>query len=275
MRYIAFFILFLFVGCGGGDSDNTDSGGDIVQTKKSWYTPDAKTTWQWQLRGDINQKYDVNLYDIDLFDTNISVINSLKDSGKKVICYFSAGSFEDWREDKESFPVNVLGQNLDAWEGEKWLDIRSDKLHSIMEARFDLAQQKGCDGVEPDNVDGYSNDTGFELTSADQIRYNKFLATEAHKRDLSIGLKNDLDQITTLEPFFDFAVNEQCHEYDECNSLKPFIDANKPVLNTEYNRNKEEAYCQDAILRGFQTLILPLDLDDSFRISCEDKYNEK
>jgi len=69
-------------------------------------------------------------------------------------------------------------------------------------------KEKGCDGVEPDNVDGYTNDTGFNLTSNDQIQYNKFLANEAHQRGLSIGLKNNLDQIEVLEPFFDFAVNE-------------------------------------------------------------------
>jgi len=31
---------------------------------------------------------------------------------------------------------------------------------------LDLAAQRGCDGVEPDNVDGYSNDNGFGLTAA-------------------------------------------------------------------------------------------------------------
>jgi len=137
-------------------------------------------------------------------------------------------------------------------------------------------KEKGCDGVEPDNVDGYTNDTGFNLTSNDQIQYNKFLANEAHQRGLSIGLKNNLDQIEVLEPFFDFAVNEQCHEYTECNLLLPFIENNKPVFNAEYDdiyvdntNNARNLLCDDANAMEFKTLILPMDLDDSFRFSCD------
>lgn len=42
-----------------------------------------------------------------------------------------------------------------------------------MQARLDLAVQKGCDGVEPDNVDGYQNNSGFPLTAQDQLAYNR------------------------------------------------------------------------------------------------------
>ena len=77
-----------------------------------------------------------------------------------------------------------------------------------MEARLDTAVAKGCDGVEPDNIDGYINESGFDLSGSDQITYNQFLATAAHERGLMIGLKNDLDQIEALVDSFDFAVNE-------------------------------------------------------------------
>jgi len=241
-----------------------------------WYRPDTNTSWQWQLSGTVNTSYDVEVYDIDLFDSDETLIRSLKESGRKVICYFSAGSYEDWREDKESFPAEVLGNDMDGWAGEKWLDISNDLLKPIMQKRLDLAKQKGCDGVEPDNMDGYANDTGFDLTADDQLAYNKFIANEARKRGLSVGLKNDLDQIAELEPFFDFSVDEQCHEYDECDKLQPFIDANKPVFNAEYaqkyvdNDNGErDSICSDAVNSKFETLILPKKLDDSFRYSCK------
>lgn len=58
-----------------------------------------------------------------------------------------------------------------------------------MSARLDLAVQKHCDGVEPDNVDGYSNDTAFNLTAANQLVYNGWLAEAAHARSLSVSLK--------------------------------------------------------------------------------------
>jgi hypothetical protein len=147
-------------------------------------------------------------------------------------------------------------------------------VRDIMKKRFDMALSKGCDGVEPDNVDGYSNDTGFDLDAEDQLDYNIFLSREAHARGLSIGLKNDLEQIAELEPYFDFALNEQCHRYAECDMLTPFIEADKAVLNAEYARryvddeNARHKLCRDSNRRGFSTLVLPVMLDDSFRYSC-------
>jgi len=238
----------------------------VEVSDKSWYKPNSKTTWQWQLTGKINTNHDVKLYDIDLFDTSKETIAELKNSGKKVICYFSAGSFEDWRDDKDEFPSSVKGSNLDGWAGEKWLDIRSSKVKEIMSKRIKLAKDKGCDGVEPDNVDGYTNESGFDLNAKDQIDFNIFLAQEAHKLGLSIGLKNDLDQIAELEPYFDFALNESCHKYDECSELKIFIDHNKAVLNAEYEVDKKDEYCSNSF--GFSMLFLPRELNDSFRYSC-------
>ncbi len=235
----------------------------------TWYKPNINTSWQIQLRGEINPNYDVKLYNIDLFNASTSKIQSLKDSGKRVICYFSAGSFESWREDANDFPISTLGEDMKNWD-EKWIDIRDERLKPIMLTRLDLAKQKGCDGVEIDNVNGYTNHTGFNLTYDDQIIYNKFLASNAHQRGLSIGLKNDLEQIKELEPFFDFSVNEECFEYMECDKLQPFIDAGKPVFNIEYDLSLgKDNICKSAKKRGFQTLILPIKLDDSFRIVCE------
>lgn len=215
-------------------------------------------------------------YDIDLFDTGKAKIDSLKARGIKVICYFSAGSYEEWRSDASDFPSAVLGNNLDGWEGERWLDVRAQAVRDIMAARLDLAVEKGCDAVEPDNVDGYTNNPGFPLTGAHQLDYNKFLAGAAHARNLSIGLKNNLDQIEALVDHFDFAVNEQCFEYDECEMLTPFIEANKAVFNAEYkakwrnDANARAMLCNDAVDLQLSTLVLPLDLDDQFRYSCTD-----
>ncbi len=202
----------------------------------AWWRPAQNTTWQWQLSGSLNQSVVAQMYDIDLFDRSAGDVASLHAKGRKVICYFSAGSYEGGRPDSSSFPQAVLGNVLDGWPNEKWLDVRRiDLLRPIMTKRLDLCRQKGFDGVEPDNVDGYSNSTGFPLKAADQLAYNQFLATEAHARGLSIGLKNDLGQAAALEPSFDFAVNEQCFQYNECNLLSPFLNAGKAVFNAEYD----------------------------------------
>lgn len=281
--FIPSLILFIFTGC--NNKNDADSGvlsrsfsyDESPTAYTGWYRPDTSTTWQWQLTGTVNETYDVDLYDIDLFDSSTDLITRLKNSGKKVICYFSAGSYENWRDDAGDFLDTELGNNLDGWAGEKWLDIRSNNVHSIMEKRLALAADKGCDGVEPDNMDGYTNDPGFDFTAADQLAYNRFIANTAHEYNLSVGLKNDLDQLEALVGYYDFAVNEQCFQYDECERYSVFTDSNKPVFNAEYpeedasldNAQSVEALCAEADADSIQTLILPLDLDDSSRISCQ------
>jgi len=174
------------------------------------------------------------MYDIDLFDATADLISQLHSKGRAVICYFST-QYENWRPDASKFTSAVLGSNLDDWPGEKFADIRSPLVRQIMAERLDLAVSKGCDGVEPDNVDGYANKNGLGLTAADQIDYNKFLASESHKRGLSVGLKNDLDQVAELAPYFDWALNEQCNEYGECGDLSRFVTAGKAVFGVDYS----------------------------------------
>lgn len=238
------------------------------------WQPSVTDTWHWQLRGKINTAYNVNVYDIDLFDTDAATIAQLKRAGRKVVCYFSAGGSENWRADFSQFKSAEKGRAMRGWAGENWLDVRSANVRRIMKDRLDHAAVKGCDGVEPDNVDGYTNDTGFALSAQDQLDFNRFLAEEAHARSLAIGLKNDTDQLATLEPFFDFAVNEACHEENECGGYAVFTAKHKPVFNAEYRASYRteagrQALCAAAKKANLRTLVLPRELDDSFRFSCD------
>jgi len=243
-----------------------------------WFMPKPSATWQIQLQGSVNTNYDnAEMYDIDLYDSSEALIKQLQARGKNVICYFSAGSYEDWRSDADQFNASDLGNALDGWEGERWLDIRSDNVREIMKRRLDLAELKGCGGVDPDNMDGYLNESGLPINAQDQLNYNRFIANEAHERGLSVGLKNDLDQIEALVDYFDFAVNEQCFQYDECDLLAPFIDQGKAVFNIEYDQkyttgsnaeNNRNQLCSNAQTRKLSTLVMPLLLDDAFRLSC-------
>ncbi|MBI1735843.1 MAG: endo alpha-1,4 polygalactosaminidase [Candidatus Rokubacteria bacterium] len=239
----------------------------VVLTVPDVWRPAPNTSWQWQLTGlPLDQTVDAQVYDVDLFETSASVVASLHAAGRKVICYMSAGSWEDWRPDAGQFPAAVLGAT-NGWPGERWLDIRRlDVLGPIMEARLDRCKSKGFDAVEPDNVDGYANRSGFPLTYADQLRYNIFLARAAHARGLSIGLKNDLDQVRDLEPYFDWALNEECFSYDECEMLQPFVDAGKAVFHVEYEL-PTSAFCARANAMNFNSLKKRWDLD-AWRRAC-------
>ncbi|MFC7916140.1 endo alpha-1,4 polygalactosaminidase [Streptomyces sp. NPDC057386] len=213
------------------------------------WQPRPGTPWQWQLSGRLDTSVDVPVYDIDGFDHSAATVAALHRQGRKVICYLSTGAWEDWRPDAAKFPRSLLGKG-NGWEGERWLDIRrTDVLAPLIAARLDLCRAKGFDAVEPDNMDGYRNTTGFPLTAGDQLRYNRLVARLAHERGLAVGLKNDLDQIPDLVGDFDFAVNEQCAQYGECEELTPFVRAGKAVFHVEYELPTERFCAASRTLR--------------------------
>ncbi len=264
--------------CGGGGSDSTapaPSQPDPAPPVSGRWVPALSDTWQWQLNGSLNTSYVASVYDVDLFDTPQTTIDALHAQNRKVVCYFSAGSGEDWRPDYGGFAAADLGAALAGWAGERWLDTRSASVRGVMAARLDLAVSKRCDGVEPDNVDGYANTSGFPLSAATQLDYNRWLAAQAHARQLAIALKNDLEQLPDLQGDFDFAINEECFALNECSAYASFIALGKPVFNAEYasryrqNTNgARTALCAAAQQAQIRTLVLAQQLDDSYRYAC-------
>jgi hypothetical protein len=225
------------------------------------WRPARKTSWQWQLQGRIDTSVDVEMYDVDLFDVAPSTVDALRREKRVVICYFSAGSREPNRPDVARIQPSEIGKSMAGWPGERWLDVRSKNIREIMRARLDLAVKKRCDGVEPDNVDGYDNETGFDLRAGDQIDFNAFLADEAHRRGLSVGLKNAGDLAAKLEPRFDWALNEECVSKGECKKYRTFLAAGKQVFHVEYVERMADAkrrladICGRADTQGFSTLV--------------------
>lgn len=236
-------------------------------TPVGWWKPSRGVTWQWQLDGAIDTSVDVEVYDVDLFDTPASTVASLHAQGRKVVCYFTVGSWETYRPDVASMPASVKGGTVDGWPQERWLDIRRiDLIGPYMEARLDLCKSKGFDGVEGDWMDNHLQDTGFPISYADSIAYNRWLIARAHERGLAMGVKNAIDMAAELSSEADFEVNEQCAEFDECATLTPWISAGKPVLHTEYNVTPAE-FCPVTAPLGFSSLYKRLELD-AWRQTC-------
>jgi hypothetical protein len=206
----------------------------------------------------------IGVYEIDLFDTEPATIDALHAAGGYVICYFSAGSLEDWRPDAADFPAAAIGKAYEGWDGERWLDIRQrDALAPIFDARLDLAREKACDAVDPDNVDGFSNPTGFDISAEEQRAFNLWLAQAAHQRDLAIGLKNAAELVPDLVGSFDFAVIENCAAQRACATYAPFAEAGKAVFQIEYRSETADwaAVCKDAKQRGFTAVLAERELD--------------
>jgi len=230
----------------------------VAASIPSWWHPAVGITWQWDLSdSSIDTSIEADVYDVDLY-VGQSVIKELHAKGRKVVCYISVGSYEDWRLDSNQFPPEVIGNDYDGWAGERWLDIRRiDMLAPIMRARFDLCKAKGFDGVEPDNMDNYTNGTGFPLTYEDQLHYSLWLADEAHQRGLAIGQKNAADQIGSLVDLYDFAIIEDYFFYGDAVKMQPYIQAGKPVFDAEYTDLPGDfpAFCEQSKQLNFSTIL--------------------
>jgi hypothetical protein len=204
--------------------------------------PEPTDRLQWQLSElPADLSVDAEVYDLDLFETTRAEVAQLQADGRFVVCYLSAGSWEPYRPDAGRYPDRLRGRRLDGFEDERWLDIRRLRaLMPIIEARLDRCRDKGFDGVEFDNVDGWVNATGFPISRRDQFVFNRRLANEAKERGLSPGLKNALGLIPDLVGHFGWALNEQCVQYRECGRYRPFIEAGKAVFIVEYRGTIDE-----------------------------------
>ncbi len=208
----------------------------------TWWTPPQQLTWFWQLQGKVDNGNQVAAYDIDGFENEASEVAALHAQGKHVICYVDVGTAENFRPDYDQFPRSTLGRS-NGWPGEHWLDIRRlSVLAPIMAARFRMCKEKGFDAVEPDNMEAFSNRSGFPITAAQQLEYDLWIAGEVHSLGMAVLQKNDGEQSAEQQPYFDGALTEQCNQYRECANFEPYLAAGKPVLNAEYQQ-KNAKFC--------------------------------
>lgn len=201
------------------------------------------------------------VFDIDLYAAqevtgnnhtlNTAAVQAIHARGAKAICYVDVGGIEQVRPDYQDFVDwdnahghSLIGNPYPDFEDEFYANINNDQgqrdfLLQKMGARVDKCVQAGFDGVEFDVVNTYEEGqavTGWNISPATQLIYNKALAAMAHTKGLSVALKNDLDQIPDLVSHFDYAINEQCFQYNECDNLKLFVAAGKPVFQVEYTK---------------------------------------
>lgn len=252
-----------------------------------WKTLSTKPegwAWQWQLTGTVNETVlDAStnpnkLYDIDMYNATPALISRLKAKGIYVVCYVESGDWASGRPDAGDFAPSILGKALDGFPDEKYINITQldgaagstgKTLRQIMTARLQLAQSKGCDGIEPDLDDLWvytSAELGFSISRAQQVTYNTFLVQTGHSLGMAVGLKNGADPGGSFEQSMvaagaDFALNEECNQYDECSDYSAFINAGRPVFQVEYLDNQKKVYsgangtCAKNIAAGFDGLV--------------------
>jgi endo-alpha-1,4-polygalactosaminidase (GH114 family) len=241
-------------GCAGASEETTAGAG--------WQPAPSTAAWQWQLQGKLDLAVTASVYDIDGFETPTATVQALHRQGRKAICYLDVGSWENFRPDAGRFPKSVLGNRYEGFPNERWLDIsRFHSFAAALKARIAICARKGFDAVEPDNVTGWEpeNKTGFQITRADQLRFNRWVARQVHSRGMAVALKNDGRQVKQLIGQYDFAIVEQCFQYDECGYYRPFVEQGKAVFEAEYELEPAQ-FCPAAIELGFSSIRKSYDL---------------
>jgi hypothetical protein len=207
------------------------------------------------------------VYDIDGEGATASDVAAIHAKGAIAVCYVDVGTLEKGRSDYTEFPRSVVGPAVQGWPGENWLLVTAANQSAIlplMHARLvNWCQAKGFDAIEPDNLDGWTNISN--VTEADNLAYDLAIGSLAHMLPLSIGLKNvmtDLDpsQYPTFLATFDWALNEQCYEYQDCDAytaVGSFIPEGKAVWDIEYNVSPD---CTQANERHLSAQRTDLDL---------------
>jgi hypothetical protein len=193
-------------------------------------------SFDWQLDDiDINSNFSADVVDVDAFTTSAETVAALHAKGKKVIAYLSVGTLENDRYDASLIPKEVLGKTYPEWPNEKWLDIRQiDKLKPWLNSRINMILKKKFDGIEPDNMDGYDNESGFNIQIADTKKYADYLISLAHNNGLSIGQKNVKELSADYASKFDWMLTEDAFAQGWQDELSVYIKLKKPVFAVEY-----------------------------------------
>lgn len=222
---------------------------------------------QYQITGALDTRVNAELFVTDLFDTSEKELAELHRAGRIAMAYVSVGSLESWRDDATDVPRDAVGMPLAAYPNEAWLDIRRAEVRTWMEARFDLAVQKGFDGVFASTLGVYRATSGFDLSRADQLEYDIFLADAAHARGLSIGLSGDFELSQQLAVHYDWAIANRCIELGSCDALAPLSAAGLAVFDLETNESDRGSVCGQA-----KSLAIPVTFKrrgyDAYRSTC-------
>ena len=129
--------------------------------------------------------------------------------------------------------------------GEPLLDLRTADKRTRIAAKvngwIDGCAAKGYRAIEPDNYDSYTRSKNL-LTAGQAKAYLTLLATHAHSKNLAIGQKNTVELAGARTAVgLDFAVAEECGQYDEC---ADYVDAfGNNVIVIEYTDSGRRTAC--------------------------------
>jgi hypothetical protein len=107
---------------------------------------------------------------------NITALTNSKEQNPDVfiMCYFNAGAVQesdcDWDVWQRPEFNRLLGNALNGFPDERWVNIKNQTGRDLIKKRITVANDLGCDGVDPDNIDGYRVDEDDELPAQNKVR---------------------------------------------------------------------------------------------------------
>jgi hypothetical protein len=214
----------------------------------AWTPPPANATFDYQIGGPYTPPSGVTVVSRDL---TVAPAKGLYN-----ICYVNAfqaqpGSESWWKTNHPDLLLRDAQGNLVI--DEDWNEIMLDfstaakrtALTGVVGGWIDQCATKGYRAVEPDNLDSYTRSKGL-LTLSQAIAYATSLSSRAHAKGLAIGQKNtaELSTADARRIGFDFAVAEECADWDECDAYTATYGSN--VIVIEYSASGFTKAC-----RGF------------------------
>ncbi|WP_436536875.1 endo alpha-1,4 polygalactosaminidase [Actinoplanes sp. HUAS TT8] len=205
----------------------------------AWTAPPANAKFDYQIGGAYTPPSGVTVVSRDSGATPAA--------GLYNVCYVNAfqaqpGDESWWKTNHADLLLHDANGKLvidEDWD-EILLDFSTEAkraaLTTIVGGWIDQCAAKGFQAVEPDNLDSYSRSKGL-LTQAQAIAYATSLATRAHAKGLAIGQKNtaELSSANAKKVGFDFAVAEECADFDECGDYTTSYGNN--VIVIEYSKS--------------------------------------
>ncbi|MET7688196.1 endo alpha-1,4 polygalactosaminidase [Streptomyces sp. NPDC005483] len=127
------------------------------------------------------------------------------------------------------------------------LDIRTaaqrERIAARLDTWIDTCAAKGYRAVEPDNYDSFTRFPSY-LKAAQAEALMKLLVAHAHAKGLAVAQKNTAELVSDRASLgVDFAIVEECAEYDECGTFADAFDDN--VLVVEYTKKGLTTACAD------------------------------
>lgn len=261
-------LLFALAACGDDgppappiDGTGGPDGPEVVPCATCWVpAPGSAKNWDVQLTAPFDVSVQRAMYDLDLFDVVPSpqtlsyadgdltipagalptAIADLHAASTIVVCHVGAGLIDTTDPDAAKFPSALIGATTVNWQNgfdnDRYLDIRSATTLALVEKRLDLAKQIGCDAVEADGIDQSKDSPGFPIAEADVVTYFQKVAAEAHRRTLSVGMKNVWNTptvISELPTIYDWMMVLRCAEFNDCAKESAFVVAGKAVFGID------------------------------------------